>query len=359
MTSPDGLDVLDQLRERIAVGPAPVTRILDGARARQRQRRRIMVLGAVALVAATIVATTSYRQTNRADLVVDLPVPELAVPWWSEGVLHLGAESVEIEDVTNLVATSTGAVVATSDGVVSIVVDSEVTAIGTKQPLPTFVVDPVRGWVAWPEPDHDIVVLDPATGTEVARRSTFQNGLDTTDWLIVLEDGVLTYDNRHGNRVWDIDADTQQRLGDGASYLMAQRGDDQLVLIDATSYPVLGILRASEELWRITERRPVSFWALSPDAEHLVGVLATGEGIVARDVGTGAPQATGLPGGTSLLSAAFLDSEAMAYTVEDAGAVDLFICDVPGVEASCETVVEERADLVLPDTFWMNPAVPE
>jgi hypothetical protein len=350
MTSRDGLEVLEQLRERVAVGPAPITRIIAGARARRR-RRRTSLVAVAAGVAAVVIAISQFPGPDRGAEIVDIPHPGL--PWWSEGVLHLGDHTVEIEDVTHLAPTSTGAVVQTSDGVVSSVVDGQVTAIGTTQTLPSFVVDPVRGWVAWTEPDHEMVVLDPATGTEVARRTAKQNGLETTELLIVLEDGVLTYDNRYGNRIWDIDAGTQTRLGNGASYLFAQRGDVQLVQPDVED-SVMAVLRSGEEAWRMAVTDPNSSWALSPDAHHLLGVTGTGDAF-AWDADTGREQATGLAAGTSIISAAFVGTEGVAYTLPDGDGVDLVVCDLPGPGATCHPEIEDRPSLVLPDTFWMNP----
>lgn len=344
MNSPGAVDFLDGLRDRIAVGPAPVGAIIAGGRARRRRQRGALVALA-ACVAAGVLAVSQLAAPDRSTDVVDLPT--IGVPWWSDGVLHLPTGDVEVDAVNHFLPLPGGAVAGTRDGAVWLFDGDERRDLGPKDPATNVLHDETTGWVAWVNDVHEIVVIDPANGDELGRQPTLGWG-DSRDFLIAFQDGVLFFDNRNGNREWDVRTNSLRALGDGASYLMDVAGTRRVLWPVGGDGTTMVVVEGDTELWR----RP---WAgrgpavLSPGGDWVVHVQGTHE-VVVLDAGTGASAPSGLPAGAKVRDLAFGSDDTVTYLVRDGERWAAVDCTL-GAAPDCRVSHESDHRIVLPDAF--------
>jgi DNA-directed RNA polymerase specialized sigma24 family protein len=170
-----------QAATAIDVSPPPVATVVARASAAQRRRRMLTsaVAGALVLVAVASYLVSRPDPTTDPGALAISPVENIVdVPWWHDGVLHLHHGTTRVPEVSQLVETSVGVVLADGEGDLTFVAeDGSRRELGKMAPDTALVSQPRTGWVAWTEPgDGDIVVYDATSDRELG---TLDTSVDT------------------------------------------------------------------------------------------------------------------------------------------------------------------------------------
>jgi hypothetical protein len=271
----------------IDVPPPSVARVVDKANAGRRRQWQVTaaVAGVLALVAGLSYAFTRPPAPEDEGFLELLSVENIIdLPWYYDGTLHLDHGTVEVADVTQLVETSDGVVLADSDGkLLAVYDDGSTRELGSLAARSTLVSQPRAGWVAWLRADREaIVIYDVVRSREIGRLDAAKDAVligfdrerlffhnDGSDWGVTVN-GVSTLtapnalpppEGAYGSVLLDVKSGTQLRFGRGVLFVV-------------------------QPLYSVEQDVPGSVGMLSPDGNF--GVSRDGDSVGGWSAKTGA-----------------------------------------------------------------------
>ena len=312
-------EYLGGLADSIDVGPAPVAQVVEGRPG--RSGRALAVVGATVLVAAAV--AIGFLATRGGDApphpvqpaTVTDSVPRVRPQsgvgaWWTPGSIHFATGILPFDDVGDphddvgwMVPAPDGVVVGLRDGTIELVETSgRVTELGEFHGEmndfgPSFFVDRTDGRIAWSEGDR-LTVFDAESRTIIARRENASSTFSAR--LVGFDDGKIYWDDRSGNRVWDVDTDETRRVG-GASYIHGVREGRWLIEVDQQTRLGVKLADADDEsAVRLADADRVYPWpGFSPDGNRvaLMGATVHDQVAIYRSAMAGAATDLDLPPG--------------------------------------------------------------
>jgi hypothetical protein len=255
----------------IDVPPPSVARIVDKANAGRRRQWQVAaaVVGVIALTAGLSYAVTRPAAPVGEGALELSPVENIVdLPWWYDGTLHLDHGTVEVADVSQLVETTDGVVLADADGKLMAVYDDGSTReLGSLASGSLLVAQPRAGWVAWLRPDRESIVLyDVVRDREIGRLDAAKDAV-----LIGFDRERFFFHNEGSD--WGVTVNGVDALTEPGA-LAPPEGAFGSVLLDVKSGTQLrlarGVLSAVQPLYSVENDVPGSIGMLSPDGNFVI-----------------------------------------------------------------------------------------
>ena len=333
-------DLLGPIPDDVAVGAPPLAGIIAGSARSRGVRRRALVaaLAVTALVATATVVVAAHDPTAphaTAPRPASPAAREAALPYLTDGELHVGRLTVPARAVTDLVDPGVGAVYRTNEADIVLVDAQGGTAEIGHNAAPGLTADSTRGWVFWLTYTQQLVVYDARHGLAVRSRLAI-DPIDSFRFArpLALTDSTAYYLTRRTVRAWDVRRNRVVSVSSPQDPgFLARVGD--LVIAQTRDHVGILALRGSKEVWR-REQLTASRALVSPDGRWVLVVDVSSRPLL-LDARTGENLPTGLPVRTQVTSVAFTHDGAVAYVVRRPGNRSALV-ECRGREQRCTTL---------------------